>query len=303
MADILVIKLGALGDFVQALGPMRSIRAAHPQDRITLLTTKPFVPLASASAYADDIWVDARPKWYRPKEWLALRNRLNGRKFARVYDLQNNDRTSLYFRLFKPRPEWVGIAKGASHRNTSPLRTAGRAFDGHQQTLDLAGIRDIALDDLRWLRSDISRFALIKPYVLIIPGSSPRHPYKRWPKKNYARLCGLLDARGFQPVLIGTKGEREIADFIANSCPKALNLTGMTTLFDLPALAREAYGAIGNDTGPMHMIAPTGCRTIILFSKHSNPMRHAPIGPAVFHLRRNSLKDLPVEAVMEAFEN
>ena len=33
---ILVIKLGALGDFVQALGPFAAIRRHHAGDRITL---------------------------------------------------------------------------------------------------------------------------------------------------------------------------------------------------------------------------------------------------------------------------
>jgi len=37
--EILVIKLGALGDFVQVLGPMPEIRRHHADDRITLLTT------------------------------------------------------------------------------------------------------------------------------------------------------------------------------------------------------------------------------------------------------------------------
>ena len=38
---ILVIKLSALGDFVQALAAMKRIREAHPGARITLLTTPP----------------------------------------------------------------------------------------------------------------------------------------------------------------------------------------------------------------------------------------------------------------------
>ncbi|MEC7538546.1 MAG: ADP-heptose--LPS heptosyltransferase, partial [Pseudomonadota bacterium] len=41
---VLVIKLGALGDFVQALGPFSAIRAHHADQRIALLTTPPFVP-------------------------------------------------------------------------------------------------------------------------------------------------------------------------------------------------------------------------------------------------------------------
>ena len=39
---LLVIKLGALGDFVLATGPFAAIRAAHPDEEIVLLTTAPF---------------------------------------------------------------------------------------------------------------------------------------------------------------------------------------------------------------------------------------------------------------------
>src|SRR5688572_4110498 len=97
--NILVIKLGALGDFIQALGPMKAIRSHHPQDRLTLLTTAPYASLARASGYFDSVVIDERPKWTQPQKWFSLRQKLNGGRFSRVYDLQNNDRTGLYFRL------------------------------------------------------------------------------------------------------------------------------------------------------------------------------------------------------------
>ncbi len=46
---ILVIKLGALGDFVQALGPAAAIRRHHRDAEITLLTTAPYAELGRAA--------------------------------------------------------------------------------------------------------------------------------------------------------------------------------------------------------------------------------------------------------------
>ena len=46
---VLVVKLGALGDFILALGPFAAIRTAHADAEITLLTTAPFVDLARMS--------------------------------------------------------------------------------------------------------------------------------------------------------------------------------------------------------------------------------------------------------------
>lgn len=300
--NILVIKLGALGDFVQALGPMAAIRRHHPDSQITLLTTAPFVSFGQGCGLFDHIWTDSRPRWHQPGAWLALRKKLNGGRFSRVYDLQNNDRTSFYFRLFSRRnkPEWVGVAPGASHRNTSPERTAGLAFDGHVQTLGLAGITDIAPDDLGWIQGDIARFGMNgEPYVLLIPGSAPQHPEKRWPSENYAELARILDGWGYRPVVIGTAAEARIGAEIARYHPGTIDLTGQTSLFDIVLLARHAAAAIGNDTGPMHLIAPTGCPSWVLFSGHSNPVRHAPKGPAVTAIRRDELTDLKIWEVVE----
>jgi ADP-heptose:LPS heptosyltransferase len=91
---ILVIKLGALGDFVQALGPAAAIRAHHPDAAITLLTTAPFAELAGQAPYFDEVWVDERPRLATPRALLALRRRLRTAGFARVYDLQTSDRSS-----------------------------------------------------------------------------------------------------------------------------------------------------------------------------------------------------------------
>jgi len=298
---ILIIKLGALGDFVQALGPIKAIRNHHPGAHITLLTTAPFAQMAQRSGYIDDLWIDDRPKLLQAKKWLSLRSRLNNGGFNRVYDLQNNDRTSLYFHLFKKKPEWVGIVRGTSHRNTSPLRTAGSGFDGHVQTLGLAGIQKIDLDTLSWIEAEHTFENLKKPYVLLVAGSAANHPEKRWPADNYASLARFFLGQGIQPVLIGSKSERDILEKIENLAPGTLNLCEQTSLFDIVALARGSIGAIGNDTGPMHMIAPTGTKTLVLFSAKTNPKRHSPKGNDVRWLQARNLSELQVQSVLEVF--
>ena len=70
-ARILIIKLGALGDFVQALGPMAAIRKHHAGASVTLLTSKPYVDFAKASGLFDEVWIDEE----RPKAWQIGRVR------------------------------------------------------------------------------------------------------------------------------------------------------------------------------------------------------------------------------------
>jgi ADP-heptose:LPS heptosyltransferase len=296
--NILVIKLSALGDFIQALGPMAAIRRAHPDDHITLLTTKLFKDFAEKCGYFDHIIIDDRPKALNIKGWLTLRKHLRAGNFNRVYDLQNNDRTGLYFKLLSQKPEWVGIAKGASHRNTAPDRKAGHAIDGHIQTLALAGIHDVEIDTLAWMQDDISNFALKSPYILLVPGCAPSRPEKRWPAEQYGKLASMLHEKGLQPVIIGTKDEQDAVNTILKACPSALNLIDQTSFNHITTLARGAAGAIGNDTGPMHMIGATGTQCIVLFSHASDPVKHAPKGAHVTTIQKENLEDLNAEDVI-----
>ncbi|MCA1974798.1 MAG: heptosyltransferase, partial [Caenispirillum sp.] len=69
---ILVVKLGAFGDFVVALAAMTAIRQAHAGAHITLLTTPPFVGLAEASGLFDVVRGDGRPSGFAGQLRLAL---------------------------------------------------------------------------------------------------------------------------------------------------------------------------------------------------------------------------------------
>ena len=82
--------------------------------------------------------------------------------------------------------------------------------------------------------------------------------------------------------------------------PPAIDLIGQTGFGDLADLARAARFAVGNDTGPMHLIATAGCPAITLFSNDSNPSQCAPVGRWTRILQRPDLADLPVEAVLES---
>lgn len=305
---ILVIKLGALGDFALAMGPFAAIRRHHAGARITLLTIPSLVELAKACGYFDEIWTDSRPNVWNIAGWHALARRLNRGRFDRVYDLQTSDRSSFYYRLMSPpfgarRPEWSGIARGASHPHANPRRDFMHTIERQREQLAIAGITDVPLPDLSWVHSDVTHFRLREPYVVLVPGSSPHRPDKRWPEEKFVELSLALLACGRHPVLIGAEAERGIIDSIHDRVPDTRNLCGQTSYFDIIGLARGAVGAVGNDTGPMHLIAAAGCRTVVLFSDASDPGLCAPRGPAadkVTVLRRSSLADLPVEAVLEA---
>ena len=106
----------------------------------------------------------------------------------------------------------------------------------------------------------------------------------------------MLAERGLTPVVLGTAPERPLARAI----PGAIDLTGRTDLAQLTSLARGARIAIGNDTGPMHLIAAAGCPSVVLFSRDSDPALCAPRGPAVQRAATARPRRLEVATVIEA---
>ncbi len=296
---ILVIKLGALGDVVQALGPFAAIRRHHAGDHVTLLTTQPYAEFLAASPLFDEVWVDERPRALQAGAWLALRRRLRGGGFTRVYDLQTSDRSSFYFQLFRPgaRPEWSGIARGCSHPHANPARDLMHTAERQAEQLRMAGIAAVPAPDLGWADADLTPLGLSERFVLLAPGGAAHRPAKRWPARHYADLANLLAARGMTPVLIGTASEAAMLAAVARAAPQAVDLGGRTSLFELAALARRAVAAVGNDTGPMHLTAAAGCASVVLYSHESDPALCAQRGPKVTILRRPDLAALTVEEV------
>ena len=295
---ILVIKLGALGDFVQAMGPAAAIRAHHRQADITLLTSADYAGLARAAPYFDHVWIDRRPGWFNVRGWLELGRRLKGAGFTRVYDLQTSDRSSGYLRLFgRKRPEWSGIAKGASHPHDNPARDAMHTLERQAEQLAMAGIKKVPSPDLSWAATDISRFNLPRRFLLLVPGGARHRPEKRWPAGRYAQIAARAAQRGVTPVVLGGPDEAALGREITRVCPAARDLTGETSYGDLVALGRACRYALGNDTGPMHLIVAGGASATVLYSRASEPGQTAPRGPRVTILRRERLGDLAVEEV------
>ncbi len=164
----------------------------------------------------------------------------------------------------------------------------------------MAGIPDVPSTDLSWATAELDGFGLAERFALVVPGGSAHRPEKRWPATRFAELARWFAGHGIQPVLVGSSAEREALAAIAAACPEARDLCGETTFEAVVELARRAAVAVGNDTGPMHLIAAAGCPSVVLYSNASDPARTAPRGAAVTVLQRASLGDLSTAAVTAA---
>jgi ADP-heptose:LPS heptosyltransferase len=300
---ILVIKLSALGDIVQALGPMAAIRAHHKDDHIVLLTTRLYADFLAQSPYADEVWIDERPRLKDPLGVLKLARRLRQGRFTRVYDLQTSRRSSRYFHLLRPRPpEWSGIALGCSHPHANPKRDLMHTLDRQAEQLAMAGIGVTPTPDLSWVRADLSRFKLPEKFGLLVPGGAPHRPAKRWPGARFGEMARRWIAQGIMPVLIGTKQDQEALDIVRTICPQAIDLSGQTSFAEIAVLGRQAVLALGNDTGPMHLIVAAGTPSAVLFSNESDPNLCAPRAEAALVIKTHDLNHLDISEVQRGLQ-
>ncbi len=310
---VLVIKLGALGDFVQALRAMAEIRRAHPKAKLTLLTTPPYAELAAASGYFDAIDTGGRPKG--PGGPLGLAMRLRRGRYQRVYDLQTSSRSAGYIWAFAPVfAEWSGISAGASHRHRNPRRDLMQTLDRLWDQLAEAGVVEPLPEgsapgpDLAFAvaASDNERPAVAErlgieaPYALLAPGASSGRPRKRWPVQGFADLARTLEQLGVTPVVIGGPQEAELGQAIAKAAPSTVVAAGRTKLVDLAALGARAALVVGNDTGPTYLAAFAGAPAVILFSADSDPALCAPRGERIEVIQSEDLADLDSTQVIKA---
>ena len=79
-----------------------------------------------------------------------------------------------------------------------------------------------------------------------------------------------------------------------------MDLTSKTSVPEIAGLARRAWAAVGNDTGPTHLVAAVGCPTVAVFCDASKPI-HAN-GPRVVVHHRPDFAAMDVAGVLDAMD-
>lgn len=294
--NVLVIKLGALGDIVFADGALRDIRARHPGARITLLTRRGFAALMGRCPWVDTVIADDNAPRWRLDRMLALRRRLAADGFRHVYDLQNSRRTRFY-------RQWLSPPGATWSQERRDIPKVGAVTRRHAAQLSAAGVTASQSEcpSPGWIADDVElllREANIRsPFVALLPGSSARNPHKRW--AHYAQCSRLLGNAGLSVVTIPGIDEPGLGEGFAGT---VLRTQGrVLNLHELAGVLGSASVVIGNDSGPTHLAACLGTRCVVLFD-NDNPARISTGVEArgAICLTASPLASLPVQAVVDA---
>ena len=274
MSNILIIKHGSLGDIVQISGVLRDIRENHPEDKIYILTTAPYVELLSICPYVDGTLLDRRlPRW-NILYLLKLKKLLKKFNFTQVYDLQNSSRTSFY------RKYLLKISKWSSTETTLDKGENKKDFDKDsvlkrfEIQLNRSGNKTkyTLKPDLSWAVINVDKIInkyLSGKFILLFPFCSPKLSHKKWPY--YNELIEIIKKEHQNLDVVIAPGPDEIEESKQVNAISITEQNKSINLLQLAGLINKSSYVIGNDTGPAHMAAHLGKKGIVIFGYHTTP--------------------------------
>lgn len=292
-----VIAPNWIGDAAMAAPFFASLRAAFPQDRIEVVAVPWTAGFLSVYPWVDAVLPLNTGKW---GQLFSIRSKMRGGWIEILWLLPNSHRTALLGRLTGARRR-VGYASGGrGWLLTNPVPPPSESppphlTDAYLGLLEAEGIvpahRSVRLP----VMSEANEFAVgllssetldDEPLAGIHPGAYFGES-KTWPPEFYGELARLLANRGgARVVILGGPNEMGIADRIAEaSNGAARSLAGKDTLTTLPALLARLKVLVSGDTGPLHIAALVGTKTVSLFGP-TDPLRTAPRGEGHRILRR-----------------
>ncbi len=283
MRKILVLRGGALGDFIITLPALALLRRRWSDARIELAGN------ASAAALGLDCGLLDAAHSQHEARWSALFGTASlPAAFAAWladFDLVVN---------FWPDP--VGELRGHF-----PLR-AGQTFLRAEAQPTLAPAAAYFCEPLRalGLSSDDFAFALRRPepearLIAIHPGSGS--PRKNWPLEHWSAVGEWLRLE-FRAKLVIVAGEAESSE--ADTLARFGVLVRNAPLRDLAARLARCRLFLGHDSGVSHLAAACSVPCVLLFGP-TDPAMWAPPGPHVTVLKRGSkLATISIDEVKRA---
>lgn len=302
MKRILIIRGGAIGDFILTLPAIQLLRDRFPQAHIEILGNIQIASLAEKRFYADAIRsIEQRSlaafftrDAILPQEW---------NDYFRSFDLilsyifdsekifQNNLRRC-GSRLFLEGPPKLAGHEHAAFQLARPLEQIGLRLQN-----PVARIYPNELD-----RECARQFltVLARPVIAFHPGSGSER--KNWPLKQWGKLGEHFFSVGCTILVIAGEAEEERRRQLEIAWRgRPVRFAGNLALPQIAALLEVTSLFVGHDSGISHIAAAVGARCFLIFGQ-TDPAIWAPANEGVTILRapRGNLQLLRVEPVIEA---
>ncbi|MDQ3374731.1 MAG: lipopolysaccharide heptosyltransferase II [Acidobacteriota bacterium] len=287
-----------VGDAVMTIPALRELRRVFPDSHIALHTRDWARGIFEDADFIDEILTFEQGK-SALKTVLEQGKVLRGRKFDAAVLLPNSFESALTAKLGQiktrigyakdgrsflltdalPIPEWKNQRHEVFYylnivaEIEKKLRGATTVWE-HEPRFELGVSAERKTRACKMLAE--SGVDLSKKIVVFVAGSTNSRA-KRWQTKSFAELNDRIQARlNANVVLIGSKDELDVSiEVAAKSNIKPSILTGKTDLAEATAILSVCDLVISNDTGPAHIAAALGTKTLIIFGP-TNPLTTRP---------------------------
>jgi heptosyltransferase-2 len=306
MKRILVIRGGAIGDFVLTLPTLKALRDNLPAAQIEVLGYKHIVALADRRYYADA----TRSIEYGPLSSFFSRDAELPSELVECFG--RFDCVISY--LFDPDQVFEGNLRRSGVRRlvVGPAKLSG---DSHAAVQLSAPLRELDMslqtpaaqifpsqEDRDFAEQFLA--TVTGPLLAIHPGSGGVH--KTWPVERWRDLATSMSSGDSAPTALLVTGEADVE--IANELEKFWPNESLISAHTLPlpqlaAVLERCVQFIGHDSGISHIAAAVGTPCLLLFGP-TDPNVWAPQNENVRVIRSptGQMKDLELSAVVTAVD-
>jgi ADP-heptose:LPS heptosyltransferase len=278
MNRILVIRGGAIGDFILTLPALRALREAYPDAHIEILGYKHIAALAEDRFYAQAI----RSIEYGPLSGFFAKNSELSAELVGYFGTFDLIISYLYDpdRIFESNLRQCG-AENLVRGPAKIIEKGDHAARQLARPIEELGIRVIDLAEKIFLSAEDRQLAReflqssSQPIIAIHPGSGSNT--KNWPLRNWielfsnnCRLPGAKDEPGQMGerlslvVVSGEADKAQIAQFEHAWKDRDVRFAKNVPLPHLAAILEHTI-FIGHDSGISHLAAAAGAKSILLF--------------------------------------
>lgn len=267
--NILIVRLGAMGDILHALPGAASLKQSFPGALLTWVAESKWAPLLEGNGLADRI---VRFHRHEPVSWLATRRELRAVRFDLAVDFQGLIKSALVAHFARPE-RLVGFGPGLVRERPASWFYSNRVESKSTHVVDMG--LDLAVAAGATSRLEVfpmpqgSPEGVLPdaPFVLACPLAG--WTSKQWPLESYETLAGLLRTRlGMPLVLNGAPGSLPDVPWAHR------HESGIPGLIDA---TRRAALVVGVDSGPLHLAAALNKSGVAIFGP-TNPARNGPRG-------------------------
>lgn len=300
---ILLIRLDNIGDVVLITPLIKNLKRVFPNTKIDVLVKNSTASILGNNPNINKIF-RFTPLWFtRRKEdsydlkktWGVIKN-LRKEKYDLGFELRGDINNLILLYLVAPKLKMGYSLKGGSFiLDLSYYPNKIHEVDKNNYLLE-GFLRKIKVKIPRLERepevfvrkTDIKKIQKIfekNRFNIVIHGSSA-WSYRNYPPKLFAKVINKLVSRKKDSFfyLLTNKSEqkttKEISEHLEEKSKKNTKIINNLSISQLIAFLSECNLFIGNDSGPAHISAALGKKTIVLFGPQ-NPKRFGPIGKNV----------------------